>query len=245
MRWLEDRQREALVRAVVVTFAAHALPYWAVHSLGFADLYYAASRSAWFTRLSSAIGASYGRAYEELWSIMGDSWCLLFGLMLVLPNPKKCGLRIGAIAENWRRVTLVIAVPSLIAACVAPFLELPKFAISLWLISPLAQDLVFSGYLYAILDDAFPGPVHPRVRIHRAVLLAACFFSLWHTPNCVYWNWQFVTLQLGYTFLGAVIVGMTRQWTGSLLYVTFAHTLGNFGAWCLTQSSHFPIRPWG
>lgn len=229
MPWLAPRQRETLVLAFIITFAAHAVPQWLSQQLRLAE---------WFGHFAIKNDAQA----LELWSGVSDSLCLLFGLLLVAPHPRQYGLCIGTIRPNWRRVLLVIGGPSLVSASVAPFLTLPKFQVSLWLISPLAQDLVFSGYLYTHLERAFPGPLHARVHIHRAVLWTAFFFMLWHMPNFACWPWTFVLLQLAYTFAGALIVGLTRQWTGSIWYVTIAHTIGNFGAWCLSQSSCFPLR---
>jgi membrane protease YdiL (CAAX protease family) len=220
---------EALFHALVITFAAHALPTWAGQQLQIG-------------RWLAAMQFTDSKTAEEAWSFVGDLLCLSFGILLVAPNPKRYGLCIGDIRTHWKRVFLVIAIPMFAASLVAPFLQMPKFTISLWLISPFAQDLVFCGYLYARFKDAFQGYIHPRIPINKAVLLTASFFSLWHVPNYGSWPWDFVTLQLGYTFLGAAIVGMTRQWTGSMWYVTLAHTVGNFGAWCLSQSPRLPLR---
>src|SRR5207244_4387542 len=113
-----------------------------------------------------------------------------------------------------------------------------------WLVSPAAQDLLFCGYVYTILDEAFPGPVHPRVPMNRTIFLTAFFFSLWHVPNFQYWPVKFVCLQLCYTFAGAAFVGLSRQWTGSVIYVTAAHMAGNCYAWCLSGSPMFPLKLW-
>ena len=37
--------------------------------------------------------------------------------------------------------------------------------------------------------------------------------------------------QLGYTFIGCVLLGISRQWTGSIVYATVTHTAVNYIAW--------------
>jgi membrane protease YdiL (CAAX protease family) len=41
----------------------------------------------------------------------------------------------------------------------------------------------------------------------------------------------FLAFQLLYTSAGFVLTGLSRQWTGSLLYATLSHSGVNFIAW--------------
>jgi membrane protease YdiL (CAAX protease family) len=41
-----------------------------------------------------------------------------------------------------------------------------------------------------------------------------------------------VALQVPVTFLGWILAGLARQWTGSILYGTISHMGVNFIAWC-------------
>ena len=160
---------------------------------------------------------------------------LAFGLLLTLPTWKRSGLRIGNIGAHWKAVLIVCGVPVLATALVYPQLGEQPFARSdaeMWLISPLAQDLVFMGFIYGILEGAFPKYVHPRVPVRRALLLGALAFALWHLPNLFSsMSPAFVAFQLLYTSTGFVLTGLSRQWTGSLLYATLSHSGVNCVVW--------------
>lgn len=44
-------------------------------------------------------------------------------------------------------------------------------------------------------------------------------------------NTTFVCQQMAYTFAGGIDLGLTRQWTGSICFVTLTHMKVNFIAW--------------
>jgi|SRR5262245_6319569 len=163
-----------------------------------------------------------------------DLVLIAVGLMLTLPAPRASGLCIGRIREHWKGVALVIGVPILLTAIVYPRLPDRPFAgsdLSIWLTSPLAQDLIFGGVIYRILRPHFSGLVHPALPFEWVLPIGGLFFAAWHLQNFVFMNWQYVVFQLVYTWAAYTFVGLTRQWTGSLLYVTLAHMAGNFIAW--------------
>jgi membrane protease YdiL (CAAX protease family) len=170
----------------------------------------------------------------EFFGLYYDVLTLLFGLLLVVGSPQKYGLCIGDIGPNWPRVLLVIAFPLAVATVGCQFIPLPAWVgqnVGIWLISPLAQDLVFGGFVYTTIEQAYPGNLHPRVPLRKTLLISGLFFSLHHVPNFLTTEAWFVWFQLGFTFAGFLFAGLTRQWTGSLLYVTLAHSAGNFVAW--------------
>ena len=160
---------------------------------------------------------------------------LVFGLLLTIPTWKMSGLRIGTIRQHWRAVLIVCGIPVLLTALVYPQLGERPFAragAEMWLISPLAQDLVFMGFTYGILESAFPKYVHPRVPVRRALLIGAVAFAAWHLPNLFSaMSPAFLAFQLLYTSAGFVLTGLSRQWTGSMLYATLSHSGVNFIAW--------------
>jgi membrane protease YdiL (CAAX protease family) len=104
-------------------------------------------------------------------------------------------------------------------------------SIGMWLISPAAQDLLFTGYLYGLLDTAFPGRVNARLPVNRAVFFTAVFFALWHVPNFSGIQPSYVVFQLAYTFVGGAWVLLARQLTGSVLPGIATHMAVNFIAW--------------
>jgi membrane protease YdiL (CAAX protease family) len=159
---------------------------------------------------------------------------LALGLLLTLPCRRRSGLRVGAIREHWKKVLLVCGGSVLVTAIVYPLLPTRPWGqvpMTMWLISPLAQSLIFIGYLYGRLQEAFPGHVHARVPIERGLLLTVCFFGLWHVPNFGSLPFGYVVFQLFYTSVLAIIPGLSRQWTGSIWYAVLCHSAINFIAW--------------
>ena len=211
---------EWLCLALVITLAAHALPQWAME-LSWRVLPNPAQ--AW---VQDQVG----------WQNYYWLWTLAFGLLLALPSPVRSGLGIGKIQEYFWPTLLVCGLPVLGTALIYP--QLPEhlrpfkgMEVGFWLISPLAQDLVFCGYLYGRFETLFPSYLHRRLPVRWAVVLAALYFAAWHLRNLEWSPVSFVMFQLCYTFAGAVFVGLSRQWTGSMWYLTLAHMAGNFIAW--------------
>jgi membrane protease YdiL (CAAX protease family) len=155
---------------------------------------------------------------------------LAFGLALTLPSRRRSGLRIGAFRANWLRVLIVCAIPVLVTAIVYPRLPVQPFSrgrIEMWLVSPLAQDLVFQGFLLGRLERSYPP--RGRLRFGTALVIGATFFSAWHLQNFASGMPRaFVLFQLAYTAAGFLLTGLSRLWTGSILYATLSHSAVNF-----------------
>ena len=135
----------------------------------------------------------------------------------------------GNIRTTWRRVLLFCVGPLIVTAIVCSQISTPFSGGSItgWLISPIAQNLLFAGYFYRHLSEYFPGLVHDRLPISKAILIIAGFFALWHVPNIELGIGSFIWFQLLYTFVVACLMGLVRQWSGSLVYGTLAHMAGN------------------
>lgn len=163
-----------------------------------------------------------------------DLVVIAVGLILTLPDPRGSGLCIGRIREHWKKVAFVIGGPLLLTAIVYPQLPDRPFRgadLSMWLTSPLAQDLFFGGVIYRILRPHFSSRVVSWLPFEWALPVGGLFFAAWHLQNLAYFPLWYVFFQLLYTWAAYTFVGLTRQWTGSLLYVTSAHMLGNFIVW--------------
>jgi membrane protease YdiL (CAAX protease family) len=160
---------------------------------------------------------------------------LALGLALTLPMRRRSGLRLGRFRQNRWRVLLVCGLPVLLTAIVYPLLPEHPFAdagIDMWLLSPLAQDLIFMGFLFGRLERSFP-PRHPDAfRVSSALAAGAIFFAAWHVQNFFAdVSAAYVVFQLAYTAAGFLLTGLSRQWTGSLLYATLSHSAVNLIAW--------------
>jgi hypothetical protein len=189
---------------------------------------------------SGQVNHLYTRYFETVpglgghYSRFADVFLILVGLILTLPVPRESGLRIGNIREHWKGVLLLTAGPVLLCALVYPRLPTQPFEksdLSIWLTSPLAQDLMFGGVIYRILRPHFSSYVHPRVKMEWALPVGGLFFAGWHTQNFAVFPTGYVLFQLLYTWAAFTFVGLTRQWTGSILYVNLAHMAGNFVPW--------------
>lgn len=169
-----------------------------------------------------------------------DLCLILVGLILTLPVPRESGLRIGHIREHWKGVLLLTVGPVLGCALVYPRLSEQPFKgsdLSIWLTSPLAQDLIFGGVVYRILRPHFCGYVHPRVKMEWVLPVGGLFFAGWHLQNFATFPAGYVQFQLVYTWAAFTFVGLTRQWTGSILYVDLAHMAGNFVPWYVSPGN--------
>lgn len=207
-------QWEELALALTVTLCASALPRWRV-------VRHLWSEGVWGLDLIP-------------WYWFSKGVLLFLALLLVLPTLKRSGICIGEIRRYRLRVLLITL---LVVSCVAAvYSRLPTQPFSggsagTWIISPVAQDLIFWGYLFGRLRLVFPGYVHSRLPVETALCITAFFFALWHTPNFIALPAGFVAFQLFYTSVGGIVGGLTRQWTGSVLPVVFIHSATNFIAW--------------
>jgi hypothetical protein len=168
------------------------------------------------------------------WRYWVDLWTLLFGVALVLPAPGRSGLLLGRLREHGRGVLVVCGVPIVLTAAVYPLLPTRPWSgdsSSMWTVSPAAQDLVFFGCIYRVLGESCRGRVLAAVPVERTLFWTALVFTAWHIPNFAALPAGYVAFQLLYVFVGACVVGLARQWTGSLLYGWITHTAVNAIAW--------------
>ena len=207
----EDLKRQrvgVLLLAFVLVFSSHGLPtYLATVFRG--------------SELETAIG------YSNFHSL----WFLLFSTLLVVNDPVGFGLRIGDIKDQWPWILLICVVPIVATGIIYPMLPVKPFAgkpVNVWLISPLAQDLLFCGFLYRKFEIHFPGVVSKRFPLKKTIVITAAFFSLWHTTNFFTFPPEYVWFQLVYTFVGACVMGVTRQLTGSIIYIVLVHMSVNW-----------------
>lgn len=213
-----QRFKELLIAALVVALA------WLLPKLP----YYFSTLDTYFTQ-QNTIGHD----------ALHDLILLILAILLVTPSLKRSGVCLGDIRPHWQKVALVCITPVILVAIVFPLIT-PKpftgYSATMWLRSPLAQALIFIGYLYGRLALVFPSVIHDKLRIHWALVIAALYFAAWHIPNFAgNASASFVIFQLIYTFALFIIVGLSRQWTGSVLYYTLTHASINFIAWYASQ----------
>ncbi|MCW8126877.1 CPBP family intramembrane glutamic endopeptidase [Microbulbifer halophilus] len=89
-------------------------------------------------------------------------------------------------------------------------------ALVLVLAAPLLEELVFRGYLFRAWRQS-------RLGFSGTLLLTSTLFTLLH------WG-QYHWLQLGFVFVLALVLGMARERSGSVLLPMLLHALNNLGA---------------
>ncbi|MCH7632025.1 MAG: CPBP family intramembrane metalloprotease [Planctomycetes bacterium] len=207
------RKRECLLLAVVLVGAYHAIPWWGFRFLP-----------------SRAI---YDRLGEDGYATLYDAMSGVMPFLLCIGFPLRSGLTFGRWEGRSLKVIGICLLPIVLTAIVYPFTSRPFNGgrIGLWLVSPLAQDLLFAGYLYGLFDEAFPGHAHRKCRVNRTVLLTAMFFALWHVPNFLGMAPTYVAFQLFYTIVGGAWMLLARQLTGSIIPGVVTHMACNFVSW--------------
>lgn len=202
-----DRLR-FLSLAILLVFASHAIPEW----------------------LSLALRGNIVELKIGYYNTRAI-WYLLFSLILIGHDPVGYGLKLGTIRDRWPWILGLCILPIVVTWFVYPQLPYRPFSgqsACNWLISPLAQDLLFAGYFYERFKELFPGSISERIPIEKTIPITATYFALWHTVNFLYWPAEFVVFQLVYTFVGACLMGIMRQITGSLIYIVFVHMTVNW-----------------
>jgi membrane protease YdiL (CAAX protease family) len=170
------------------------------------------------------------------WADFETLFQLAFGLLLVLPHPVRAGLVLPDLKRSKWAVAIVCGGCVLLTFLFNRRLDMPQLRGTdagywMWLTGPPAEDLVFAGFLFGKLDTQWPGQIARWLPVRRAVVLSAIYFSLSHGLNLRSMDPAFVRQQMAYTFAGGVALGLTRQWTGSILFVTATHVAANWMAW--------------
>lgn len=91
-------------------------------------------------------------------------------------------------------------------------------------LSVLIEELLFRFFLIELIDNSFDNKNKDLISIS----LSALCFSLFHLINLFGNNVSTVLIQVGYTFVLGMILGIIRVDTGSILIAFIAHLLFNF-----------------
>lgn len=128
---------------------------------------------------------------------------------------------------------LIALVYSLSQSCpsVVQILGSPKYygaILSLVVLTPIGEELLFRGWLYALIDKFFSSlsPTYTNP-LPLPVWMSSLAFSLWHLQNLAVFSPAFVLFQLLYTFIVGLWLGYLRWGTGKLSVAIFFHCLAN------------------
>jgi membrane protease YdiL (CAAX protease family) len=206
---------EVILLALVLTIGHHAITYWLCYRvLPYQQIYDSLGQQGYFN--------------------FYDASSAIMPLLLCLGAPLRSGLTLGKWKGNTIRTVLVCVLPIVSSALYRSYSTYHPFRgdrSGIWLISPAAQDLLFSGFLFGLFNLVFPGRIQARLPVSKAVLLTAAFFAFWHLPNFFDYKTSFVCFQLLYTFIGGAWILQSRQWTGSIIPGLLSHMAVNFIGW--------------
>lgn len=160
---------------------------------------------------------------------------LVFGLLLVASHPVRSGITLGTRQHRSK----ALAVAAVIIGGVLTY----RFALegnafddwstnwSIWAISPVAQELVFSGFILGFLNEYFPRWWHTSIPLTGAVVISALLFGMWHfIPDLIFTDREmdWLIFRQAYTAIPWMLYAMTRLWTGTILYAVIMHIAVNF-----------------
>jgi membrane protease YdiL (CAAX protease family) len=100
-----------------------------------------------------------------------------------------------------------------------------------WTITPIQEEILFRGFLYALLLRIFrQSPESSWKKAFPVLVLGALWFSLWHLSPLAIKNygWQIVGTQVVITFFAGLMFNGLRHWTGSIWLGIPVHAAGNF-----------------
>lgn len=113
------------------------------------------------------------------------------------------------------------------SSAVVPF---KSMGFATWTITPVEEEILFRGFLYALLLKIFRcSPDSSWREIMPVLLLGSAWFSLWHLfPHAIInYGWGAVLSQVFLTFWGGLFFSVMRHWTGSIWLVIPLHAAGN------------------
>lgn len=96
---------------------------------------------------------------------------------------------------------------------------------------PIGEELLFRGWLWAILRSLFRKKYFSLTNpLPTELVLTSLAFSLWHLQNYSQVSLPFLVFQLLYTFLTGLWLGYLRWKTGKILISTLGHALINLAS---------------
>lgn len=166
-------------------------------------------------------------AYINELMLIGISFLFLISLP---PIPTKAPLPFKA-----SRLVRIGILPLLISLLFGNFKSVSnlvlKDAIWFWIAVPIAEELIFRGWIFNLLNRIFRNSFLPVLPLTPMALWGQSIaFSIWHLQNWGEIPLAFLLLQLLYTFFVGLWLGFYRWHTGRLWPCFLGHVLLNFFA---------------
>ncbi len=186
------------------------------------------------------IPAYWWHTVGHLLEPLRDPWpyylcSLILAVLLTMWAPRTFGL---TWAKTWeaRRVVAIVGGSMTVVAIVGMlFIRVPFYGGSsaVFVCVPLMEELLFRGFLFAVLDDAFPRRWKlGRFRFATATVVTAVAFGLWHLGGLRLPSDGFILFQVIYTAIAGLLFAIMREATGSIWAPWSVHFVVN--AWAVT-----------
>jgi membrane protease YdiL (CAAX protease family) len=180
---------------------------------------------------------------QAAWSASTDFFmnCIYLVEALVLCGAAwtSSGMGVGSM-KAWKRYVYHIAfvwiMPPLVVLSLYPALTTKPFhnwPVAWWVLGSIAQELLFTGFIYGRLVSVFGAPSSGALGAFSAPMLVTSFlYALSHWPNLQIVGHgltpQYVLFQFVYSFVGFAWMLNIRRWTGSIWPGVLNHVLVNF-----------------
>lgn len=159
---------------------------------------------------------------------------LIFGIMAAFRPDLGVGL-------YWKpnRLQCLVIVGLISASLLYPLLNqflgyatpVEQMGIVVWTITPVEEEILFRGLLYALALRLFhKSPDASWREILPVLLVNSIWFALWHiSPQAILkYGWEMIAAQGILTFAAGLLFSVLRHWTGSIWLVIPVHAAGNF-----------------
>lgn len=161
--------------------------------------------------------------FSYMWAIV-IPWVSI-GLLLSSMDVNGCGLVWSnkKILSHWKMLVgyfglLGLGMALFIMLGITNYFHGVKSPIIFFLFTPIAEELIFRGWVYQQIEKWWKWPV----------LISALLFGLHHLQYFGYHFTNFAIFQITYTFVLGIILGKMRKDSGSIYLPLVAHILLNW-----------------
>lgn len=221
----QNQQRQVLLSILslpLVWAILQSYQYWVAKSIG---VWILTRFSGFFEHLAIVKPEAFGPALCNL---------IIFGLIAAIwPE-----IGFGAFwkpDKKQHRVVLALIGISMVYPILNSILEyetpVKQMGYVVWTITPIEEEILFRGILYALLLRMFHcSPETSWREIIPVLFLGAVWFSLWHlSPAAIQqYGWGLIGMQAVLTFAAGILLNAVRHWTGSIWLAIPVHAAGNF-----------------
>lgn len=139
--------------------------------------------------------------------------------------------------RHWKAILVLCVIPPLVSLAVYPnFTSRPFYGASsgFWLLLPLAEELLFTGFIYGQMTTVFGKPSQSwQGAFGSAPLITASLFSIYHWSDLRFsdgasiFGFSYASLQMIYALFSSLLMMNIRRWTDSIWPAVLSHIAVN------------------